>query len=102
MSHVTQEHYRAQNAMHATAGFTFERGVLTAAQAKSKYNLTVPSNYTWYLLMAKFGTSYLTMIIEHSLVLLILLILSSPMVLAGMITWIIQTTLIITSGNATW
>lgn len=58
MSHVTQEHYRAQNAMHATAGFTFESGVLTAAQAKSKYNLTVPSNYmvsadgqVWYKLL---------------------------------------------------
>ena len=58
MSHVTQEHYRAQNAMHATAGFTFETGVLTAAQAKAKYNLTVPSNYmvsadgqVWYKLL---------------------------------------------------
>ena len=58
MSHVTQEHYRAQNAMHATAGFTFESGVLTAAQAKSTYNLTVPSNYmvsadgqVWYKLL---------------------------------------------------
>lgn len=58
MSHVTQEHYRAQNAMHATAGFTFESGILTAAQAKSKYNLTVPSNYmvsadgqVWYKLL---------------------------------------------------
>lgn len=44
--------------MHATAGFTFESGVLTAAQAKSTYNLTVPSNYmvsadgqVWYKLL---------------------------------------------------
>lgn len=58
MSRVTQEHYRAQNAMYATADFTFESGILTAAQAKSKYDLTVPSNYmvsadgqVWYKLL---------------------------------------------------
>lgn len=58
MSHVTQEHYRAQNVVHVKDGFTFESGILTALQAKRKYNLTVPSHYkvsadgqVWYVLL---------------------------------------------------